>query len=173
MDAHEAFTVLLSKSFIRQSTSTVLLDKYEIWKCNEGARFWASRAAKLSTTRTAGELVVEGEHVTKELFRENRESAALSSTCAPTGNASLGIQLPDLQMDPSETEPYDGFSTTPPDSPPHVLTGTKLESSTLGMLSTVTLSSPRASSPTSASSSTSALLPTLVSSPTSAPSNTG
>ncbi|KAF9361425.1 hypothetical protein BGX34_007135 [Mortierella sp. NVP85] len=156
VDAHEAFTALLSKSFVRQAINTILLDKYGIWKRNEGARFWASRATKLSTTRTAGKLVAEGEHVAEELFRENRESATSSSTYTTAGKASLGIQLSDLL-------PYDQPSTTPPGSPAHVSTGTAPGSSTLGtslaMSPAATLSSPRASSPTSASSASSASAP--------------
>lgn len=132
-DADKAFTALISKSFIRNSTSTTLLDKYGVWKRNEGARFWASRSTMLSTTKTAGELVTEGGHVVRELFRENRESATPSSE-----KASLGLQLSDLL-------PNDRLSTTPPGSPSHVPTG-----STPGSSSTVPLPSLRVSSPTSA-----------------------
>lgn len=40
MDAHEAFTTLIPKGFVSHTTSAIVLCRYEIWKRNEGARFW-------------------------------------------------------------------------------------------------------------------------------------
>ncbi|KAG0013938.1 hypothetical protein BGZ82_001958, partial [Podila clonocystis] len=73
-DADEAFTTLLSKSFIAQATRTAVLNNYEIWKRNEGPTFWVSQTATLSLTQTAGELVAEGAHVAKDVVRKSRIS---------------------------------------------------------------------------------------------------
>ncbi|KAF9925730.1 hypothetical protein FBU30_004526 [Linnemannia zychae] len=114
-DAHEDFVSLITKSFVSQATSAILLCRYDVWKRNEGTWFWASRAAKLSTTRTAGVLVAEGEHVAKELVQENRMLEALSSTSTSTSTKerTQETHLSDLELCP----PYDGPSTTPPFSP--------------------------------------------------------
>ncbi|KAF9301555.1 hypothetical protein BGZ74_006572 [Mortierella antarctica] len=70
-DADEAFTALLSKSFVTQATRTALLNKYEIWKRNEGPTFWAPQTATPSLLiQTVGELVAEGTHVAKDLVRK-------------------------------------------------------------------------------------------------------
>lgn len=78
-DADEAFTALLSKSFVTQATRTALLNKYEIWKRNEGPTFWAPQTATPSLLiQTVGELVAEGTHVAKDLVRKRRVSIVSS-----------------------------------------------------------------------------------------------
>ncbi|KAF9363147.1 hypothetical protein BGX34_004766 [Mortierella sp. NVP85] len=73
-DAHAAFLSLLSSTNISQTIRTTLQGKYKVWLRNNGEEYWATRMAtsqvRVSTKRTAAELVSAGEHVAKKLIQE-------------------------------------------------------------------------------------------------------
>ncbi|KAG0230838.1 hypothetical protein BGW42_000663 [Actinomortierella wolfii] len=54
-DADRAFSLLISKSFLRKATRHALRSSYSMWKRNEGDQFWASQEAK---TIVATDLIV-------------------------------------------------------------------------------------------------------------------
>ncbi|KAF9992464.1 hypothetical protein BGZ65_012207, partial [Modicella reniformis] len=82
-DAEEAFSDLISKSFIAKTVQKSLWTKYDTWKRNEGDNFWAARVVKISKTRTASELVAGSVPVAKEMIWENSTSTAALSTIQP------------------------------------------------------------------------------------------
>ncbi|KAF9079763.1 hypothetical protein BGX27_006007, partial [Mortierella sp. AM989] len=69
-DAHSTFSSLLSLSILPKATRTVLSERYERWRRNEGEEFWTSRAAdykiNVSTNETIGDLVERGRFFTKK-----------------------------------------------------------------------------------------------------------
>jgi len=74
-DAHAAFLSLLSSTNIPQTIRTTLHGKYQVWLRNNGEEYWATRMAtsqvRVSTKRTAAELVSASEHVAKKLIQEH------------------------------------------------------------------------------------------------------
>ncbi|KAG0253235.1 hypothetical protein BG011_006477 [Mortierella polycephala] len=82
-DAEEAFSALISKSFIAKTVKRSLSTKYETWKRNEGDNFWATRVVKISKTRTAIELVAGSVPVAKEMIWEDTTSSAALPTIQP------------------------------------------------------------------------------------------
>ncbi|KAF9425703.1 hypothetical protein BGZ76_003111, partial [Entomortierella beljakovae] len=62
-DAEDAFSALLSKTFISK-------------KRNEGDNFWATRVVKISKTRTASELVAGNVPIAKEMIGDDSISTA-------------------------------------------------------------------------------------------------
>lgn len=81
-DAHTAFVTLLSSTNIPQSTRATLQRKYGTWRRNNGEDYWVSRKAfsriKVSTKRTAAELVTSSEHVAKKMIQEHVHSTTKS-----------------------------------------------------------------------------------------------
>jgi hypothetical protein len=77
-DAEMDFSTLLTKSFIPRRLRTSVYSKYEIWKCNEGDNFWASRVMKISKTRTDGELVAESVDVKKDFILDTSNQSPVT-----------------------------------------------------------------------------------------------
>ncbi|KAF9536453.1 hypothetical protein EC957_010886 [Mortierella hygrophila] len=82
-DAEEAYSALISKSFLSRTVKKSLSTKYETWKRNEGDNFWATRVVNISKTRTASELVAGSVSVAKEMIWENSTSTAALPTIQP------------------------------------------------------------------------------------------
>ncbi|KAG0217581.1 hypothetical protein BGX31_000199, partial [Mortierella sp. GBA43] len=78
-DAEEAFSALITKSFIAKTAQRSLWTKYDTWKRNEGDIFWAARVVRISKTRTASELVAGSVPVAKEMIWEDSTSTAALS----------------------------------------------------------------------------------------------
>ncbi|KAF9176262.1 hypothetical protein BGZ51_001041, partial [Haplosporangium sp. Z 767] len=73
-DAHAAFIYPFSSSELSRPARVKLSKEYEEWRRNEGAEYWASRITdykiKVSTKKTAGNLVDRGELVAEILLRK-------------------------------------------------------------------------------------------------------
>ncbi|KAF9376388.1 hypothetical protein BGX21_003499 [Mortierella sp. AD011] len=73
-DAHAAFMNPLSSTELPKAIRTVLTDKYNIWRRNGGANYWASRAVEykieVSTKNTAGSLVERSNYFAKNLLQK-------------------------------------------------------------------------------------------------------
>lgn len=88
-DADRAFSVLISKSFLRKSIRHTLQSNYEVWKRNEGEQFWASLEA---TTRVATDLVVGSvPKARKIVLGDNHQTRAKPNTQAAPVARSDGI----------------------------------------------------------------------------------
>ncbi|KAF9918369.1 hypothetical protein FBU30_000241, partial [Linnemannia zychae] len=74
-DAHTAFMSPLLSTEIPKAIRTVLIDKYNIWRHNEGANYWASPAMEykieISTKDTAGSLVERSNYFAKNLLQKH------------------------------------------------------------------------------------------------------
>ncbi|KAF9119394.1 hypothetical protein BGX30_003868, partial [Mortierella sp. GBA39] len=87
-DAHSAFSYPLSSSEIPRSVRTKLTGEYERWRRNEGAAYWASRAAdyqiEVSTKKTVVDLVDRGQYFAGKLLRKRpRDKAKATPTRIP------------------------------------------------------------------------------------------
>lgn len=72
-DAHDAFSNLLSDSRLQLSSRTAVQKAYELWRRNEGGRFWACQATdyvvNISTIKTEGDLVVRSQYFARKRLR--------------------------------------------------------------------------------------------------------
>ncbi|KAF9364867.1 hypothetical protein BGX34_000093 [Mortierella sp. NVP85] len=77
-DAHEAFSELLSDSQLPQSSRAIANKVYQMWKRNEGRRFWASQVTDytvdISTTKTEGDLVDRSQFFASKRLRFRDDS---------------------------------------------------------------------------------------------------
>ncbi|KAF9084849.1 hypothetical protein BGX27_003691, partial [Mortierella sp. AM989] len=73
-DAREAFSNTLFLSEVPKSFRAALKKRYEEWRRNEGAAYWASKAVdykiEVSTKKTAGDLVDRGQYVAGKLLQK-------------------------------------------------------------------------------------------------------
>ncbi|KAG0247918.1 hypothetical protein BG011_000729 [Mortierella polycephala] len=87
-DAHSAFSTLLSSTTIPQRLQTVVKEKYEVWRRNEGRNYWASVTAStqiaVTAKRTVVEIVSGCEHVAKKLIQEHSNDVARSAVAIPS-----------------------------------------------------------------------------------------
>ena len=86
-DADSAFLSLLSTNLIPQTIRAAVLRKYEIWKRNEGKKFWGSTLADytidVSTDTTVKDLVERGQYFTTRRLqqRPQDESRGMYFVC--------------------------------------------------------------------------------------------
>ncbi|KAF8944632.1 hypothetical protein BGZ46_006219, partial [Entomortierella lignicola] len=97
-DADDAYSSLISKSFIASSTRNALKRQYGIWNRNEGDQFWASRTATLSKTQVAGDLVAESVPVARQLISEDTLPAGHN----PITQVDAGMQEKDILSNSNE-----------------------------------------------------------------------
>ncbi|KAF9096281.1 hypothetical protein BGX23_011671 [Mortierella sp. AD031] len=118
-DAHTAFTSLLSSTIVPERLRKPLRDKYEVWRRNNGEEYWASRQAvsqaRISTKRTATELIASSEHVAKKLIHEQRTTESGSSLSPSTSSSSLPASVSPSHALYSPREATQGGQTPPHD----------------------------------------------------------
>lgn len=96
-DAHSAFEAVLSSTNITRTKRSRLKSNYDVWRRNSGAEYWASRRTmsqiRVSTKRTAEELVSGGEHIAKKWIQEYTTSENLPSPTLPASSAKASESL--------------------------------------------------------------------------------
>ncbi|KAF8949669.1 hypothetical protein BGZ46_005003, partial [Entomortierella lignicola] len=109
-DAHAAFLNPLATSLIPYSTRTAVCAKYETWRRNEGAKYWASRIADykidVSTNKTVEDLVDRGQFFTRRLLkkRPRDESEGSQSSMLPRSLHKPTTTLTTSQETPNTTD---------------------------------------------------------------------
>ncbi|KAF8949626.1 hypothetical protein BGZ46_005036, partial [Entomortierella lignicola] len=93
-DAHAAFSIPLSSTEIPQATREALSQKYEVWRRNEAADYWAAQEVDytidVQTKKTVKSLVDRSQYFADRLLlkRPRDETEGTSSTSKAVGSSS-------------------------------------------------------------------------------------